>query len=140
MKKFFLITILIISSLFYSDIYAGTIKVRVPSKVPGVDCTVPADALYDIKTQLPMQYECTVETGFGSINKGIGQIIKYFTFITGLAGVLYIIVNGIMLSMAGLNEKLKEDAKNNIQKTILGLILLLLSGLFLNFIAPWVYA
>jgi hypothetical protein len=140
MKKFFLITILIISSLFYSDIYAGTIKVRVPSKVPWVDCTVPADALYDIKTQLPMQYECTVETWFWSINKWIWQIIKYFTFITWLAWVLYIIVNWIMLSMAWLNEKLKEDAKNNIQKTILWLILLLLSWLFLNFIAPWVYA
>lgn len=133
MKKFLLIAILIISSLFYSDIYAGTIKVEVPAKVPWVDCST-GKTNNNVTT-----YTCTVETWFWSINKWIWQIVKYFTFITWLAWVLFIIVNWIMLSMAWLNDWLKAKTKENIQKTILWLILLLLSWLFLNFIAPWIY-
>jgi hypothetical protein len=82
---------------------------------------------------------CHIQTWFASISDVLWQIIKYFTFITWLAWVLFIIYNWIMLSMAWLNDWLKAKAKENIQKTILWLILLLLSWLFLNFIAPWVY-
>ncbi len=137
MKKFFLVIILIISSLFYSDIYAGTIKVKVPAKVPWVDCV---QTMSDVKTQQPSQYECTVETWFWSVKDSIWQIVKYFTFITWLAWVLFIIFNWIKLSMAWINPEYEKEAKDNIKKTLFWLILLLLSWLVLNFIAPWVYS
>gem|GEM_PF-1332014 len=32
----------------------------------------------------------------------MGTLIKYITFLAGLGGVLYIVINGILLSMSGL--------------------------------------
>lgn len=69
----------------------------------------------------------------------IGRLIKYATFIASLGAVLFIVVNGILYSMSGMDSGLKEAAKEKITKTLLGLIVLMLSGLILNAIAPWVY-
>lgn len=69
----------------------------------------------------------------------IGEMIKYATFLAGLAGVLFIVVNGILYSMSGMDAGMKEEAKKRITKTLLGLIVLLLSGFILNAIAPWIY-
>jgi hypothetical protein len=41
--------------------------------------------------------------------------------------------------MAGINDGLKTGAKERIIKTLTGLVILLLSGVILNMIAPWVY-
>ncbi len=133
MKKLLLVIIFIISSLFYSSIYASNIIVKIPINLHSVisECSEEINADW--------VYTCTIESWFWSINKWIWQIIKYFTFITWLAWVLYIIINWIMLSMAWMNDGLKAKAKENITKTLLGLILLLLSWLILNIIAPWVY-
>lgn len=133
MKKLFLLIILIISSLFYSDIYATEIEVEVPEKVPWVDC------IPHIKPNNVVTYDCKVKTWFWSVKDSIWQIVKYFTFITWLAWVLFIIFNWIKLSMAWINPEYEKEAKDNIKKTLFWLILLLLSWLILNFIAPWVY-
>ena len=69
----------------------------------------------------------------------IWEIIKYFTYITALASVLFIVVNGILYTMSGINDGLKSAAKDRIMKTLIGLALLMLSGVILNAIAPWIY-
>jgi len=41
--------------------------------------------------------------------------------------------------MAGLDDSLKSSAKERIVKTLIGLVILMLSGVILNAIAPWIY-
>lgn len=66
-------------------------------------------------------------------------MIKYFTYIAALAAVLFIVVNGILYSMSGIDEGLQSAAKERIIKTLIGLAVLMLSGVILNAIAPWIY-
>ncbi|NDK07706.1 hypothetical protein EOM39_00495 [Candidatus Gracilibacteria bacterium] len=132
MKKILLLIITFLAFFVFQSTYAETIKVKIPINLSSVISTCgsePTDG----------SYECSITTGFSSVKEGLGQIVKYLTFMTGLAGVLYIIINGIMLSMAGLDQNMEKSAKDNIKKTLIGLIILLLSGLILNFIAPWIY-
>jgi hypothetical protein len=49
----------------------------------------------------------------------VGAIIKYFTYLASLAAVLFIVINGILYSMAGINDGLKTGAKERIIKTLL---------------------
>jgi hypothetical protein len=41
--------------------------------------------------------------------------------------------------MSGMDQSLKDGAKKRIIQTLLGLVLLMLSGVILNAIAPWIY-
>jgi hypothetical protein len=66
-------------------------------------------------------------------------MIKYFTFIAGIGGVLFLVVNGIMYSMGWMDAWMKDEAKKRIWKTLSGLIVLLLSWVILNLVAPWIY-
>jgi len=66
-------------------------------------------------------------------------IVKYITYLWGLFGVLMIVVGWIMYAMSWADENLKSTAKTRIKKTLLWLIVLLLGGVILNLIAPWVY-
>lgn len=117
-------------SSFFSSCYAGeAIKVKVSEKIPWAWCS----AIKDPKTNL---YTCTIQPWFGSIQAMIGQIIKWFTAVAALAWVLFIVVNGMLLS-SGWDGK--DDIKKRIVKSLTGLILLLMSGLILNIIAPWIY-
>ena len=132
MKKYILFIILFIIPIFCSTSYADVIKVKTPLNMHAIVDGCPA-------TPTDWVYECSITTWFQSIWKSIGQIIKYFTFITGLAWVLYIIYNWIKLSMAWVNQEYEKEAKDDIKKTLLWLVLLLLSWMILNFIAPWIY-
>lgn len=99
-------------------------------KVPGAGCTGPdGDGVWT----------CQVGKGFGSVMAMIGRMIKYATFIASLGAVLFIVINGILYTMSGMDSGLKDTAKKRIVKTLLGLVVLLCSGLILNAIAPWVY-
>lgn len=69
----------------------------------------------------------------------LGGFIKYFTAITAIAGVLFIVINGITLSMGGLDSEAQQKAKDHIVRTIWGLILLLFTGVILKAIAPWIF-
>lgn len=49
----------------------------------------------------------------------IGSMIRYATFLASLAGVLFIVINGILYSMSGMDAGLKDEAKKRIVKTLL---------------------
>lgn len=118
------------------------LKVRVTEKVPWADCnpvTKSGSSEPITLSDWNPVYECTIERWFWTVKSTIWQIIKYLTYITWLAGVLYIIINGIMLSMSWLEQSMKDTAKKNIKKVLIWLLLLLLSWVFLNMIAPWIY-
>lgn len=105
--------------------------VTVTTDVPWVSCW-PQD-------QETWEVECLVQPGFWSVQSVIGAMIRYFSYLALLWAVLFIIINGITYSMAGLNDGLKATAKDRIMKTLMWLILLLLSWFILNTVAPWVY-
>jgi Type IV secretion system pilin len=137
MKKIFFSILLAISicmsaSIFQTPVYAAgeKIEVRVTEKIPWADCSEP-----DAK----LVVTCQVGKWFSSVMTMMWQMIKYATFIASLGAVLFIVVNGIMYSMSGMDSGLKESAKERIVKTLLGLVVLLLSWVILNAIAPWVY-
>ena len=66
-------------------------------------------------------------------------IIKWFTYIAAIGAVLFIVINGIMYSMSGIDQSMKDEAKKRITKTLLWLVVLLLSWVILNLVAPWIY-
>lgn len=103
------------------------IEVKVTEKIPWADCEW---STWD--------YTCTVKPGFWTVMQLMGWIIKYFTFLASLGWVLFIVINWIMLSMWGMWWS-KDEIKKRITMTIGWLILLLLSGLILHSIAPWIY-
>ena len=128
--------LLIIISLFWliwniSNTYAEWQNVvEVTAKVPWANCVL------DLEKNL---YVCTTERGFWAIMQVMWQMIKYFTFIAWLFSVLALVVWWIMYSMWWANEAMKTTAKDYIQKSLLWLIVLLLSWTILYMIAPWVY-
>ncbi|MDQ7008676.1 MAG: hypothetical protein Q9M94_00090 [Candidatus Gracilibacteria bacterium] len=134
--KIIITKILIILSIFglfgtIQNTYAEAQNVvEVTESIPGANC------VFDGEKNL---YVCTTERGFGAIMVVMGEILKYFTFLAGLFSVLALVVGGIMYSMGGANDSLKSTAKEYIQKSLMGLVLLLLSGTILYMIAPWVY-
>ncbi|MDD3145196.1 MAG: hypothetical protein PHV23_03725 [Candidatus Gracilibacteria bacterium] len=146
MRKIFIILFLISSFLFQIDnsfaASGDSVKVRVTEKIPGVTCKEVTDKNGDIikaEDGAPALYDCEVEKGATQIVKMLGNIIKYFTYIASLVGVLFIVYNGILYSMGGADPSLKDDAKKRIIGTLIGLILLLLSGPILKLIAPWIF-
>lgn len=134
MKNIFIFfTLCLAIIMFFSPselLAADVIKVEVTEKVPGATCSGP-----DSK----WVYTCDVGTGFSSVTIMIGKLIRYFTYIAALTWVLFIVINGILYSMSGIDAGLKDSAKKRIVQTLLGLILLLLSGTILYAIAPWIY-
>lgn len=127
MKKIFLFLLFSLTLLSVSSSFA--VSIEVTEWVPGAGCVQSGEDLW----------ECNIQNGFSGVTGVIGEIIKYFTYITALASVLFIVINGIMYSMAGINDGLKSAAKDRIINTLIGLALLMLSGVILNIIAPWIY-
>ena len=130
-----IVLLLTIFSFFWLNLVWNTysvIKVTVTEKIPGVKCD-PDPAWY------VWIYVCKVKPGFGTIVDMMGAIIKYFTFIAVLWGVLFIVYNGIMYSMGWMEWSLKDDAKKRIIQTLIWLLVLFLSWVILNLVAPWIY-
>ena len=119
---------------FISNVYADTFKVIVTEKVPWVNCRL---ANWWLPWKWP--YECDVEKWFWSLVGMMWEIIKYFTFLTWLWWVLYLVINWIMYSMWWMDPWMKDESKKRIIQTLVWLILLLLSWVILNLIAPWIY-
>jgi hypothetical protein len=107
--------------------------VKVTEKIPGIGCT------YQSSGEDKWYYYCNVDWWVAGFYKTIQWILKYFTFLVVLTWVLFIVINWIAISMSWVDSWAKEAAKWRIMKTIGGLILLLLSWVILNLIAPWVY-
>jgi len=108
----------------------GWIKVTVTEKIPWACCWVWTNT---------WTYDCTIEPGFWTVTKMMWSLIKYFTFIASLGGVLFIVFNGIMYSMGWIEQTLKDNAKKRIVQTLIWLTVLLLSWVILNLVAPWIY-
>ncbi len=140
MKNIILLSIFVIMSLWFNNYtYAEgetkVIKVKVTEKMPWMDCDKePVWWKWD-----NLIYQCDVESGFWSVQKMIAGIIKYFTFIAGIAGVLFLVINGVMYSMGWMDPWMKDEAKKRISKTLIWIILLFCSWILLNIIAPWIY-
>ncbi len=134
--KIFLVLIITIFSFnitnannwWTSDSRIKDIKVQTTEKVPWANCT-----------WSPWDYTCTVKTWFNSVTSLLWEMIKYITFIRVLRAVLFIVISWIMLSMSWADSSLKDEAKKRITQWIIWLILLLLSWVILNMIAPWIY-
>ncbi len=84
-------------------------------------------------------YYCDIPKWFNLVILLMWKMIKYITYLAWLAWVLYIIINGIMYSMWGLDQSLQEESKKRITATLIWLVLLFLSWIFLNIVAPWIY-
>lgn len=111
---------------FVHQVFA--IEVKVTEAVPWANCSWSNG-----------DYTCYVPSWFDAVLWIFWAMIKYFTFIALLGSVLFIVINGIMYSMAWMDDGLKASAKERIKKTLIGLVLLLMSGWILNTLAPWVY-
>ena len=153
------ITLIISVSLFIwlnyiSNTYAadekkdsGKVTVIVTEQIPWAWCEAVHSDLKtpwlinekEIEAWKTQMYKCEIEKWFTSVIKMMWKIIKYFTFIASLWAVLFIILNGILYSMWWAEPSMKDDAKKRIIWTLLWLVLLLLSWVILNIIAPWIY-
>jgi len=124
----------------YAETKEWTISVKVTEKIPWADCVEDTsnNSKWNNKLKVPL-YKCEVSKWFGSIMVMLWNIIKYFTYIASLWWVLFIVVNGIMYSMWWVDQSLKDEAKKRITWTLVWLILLFLSWIILNLIAPWIY-
>jgi len=145
MKKLFILLFITLS--FFNPTYAteenDTIMVEVTEPIPWLNCVGKTDwenntGDCSVGTDNCI-IKCPVKKWVASFTDILGTIIRYITFLVGLAGVLYIIINGILYSMGWVEQGMKDEAKKRIVQGIIGIVLLLLSGFILNLIAPWVY-
>jgi len=133
MKKIILLISIIWLSLFSVNNTFANVKVSVPIDFSSVfnwswvSCTKKEP------------YSCSIPKGTTWFQVVMAWIIKFFVFIASLAWVLFIVLNWIMYSMAWLNDSFKTEAKDRITKTLIWVILLLMSWVILNILAPWVY-
>lgn len=118
----------------YCSNLENPITVTVTEEIPWACCTEA-----EWSTEKNPKYDCKIAKWFWSVVYMIWEIIKYFTFLAGLWAVLFIVVNGILYSMSWVDQSMKDDAKKRITKTLVWLIVLLLSWVILNLIAPWIY-
>ena len=139
MKKILLlISIFIITIFSFNSTYA--VEVTVTEKIPWVWCSDNPIKTPCWETWQPIcQYKCTLKPWMWWVYDTMSWIIKYFTLLAAMGWVLFIVINWIQLSMWGMDSSVKESAKKRITQTIFGLIILLLSWVILNAIAPWVY-
>lgn len=148
MRKIILKIILLLSLTFFftGNIIQNTyaewwLKVIVSEKIYWANChTIDKEWniwIADIGTM--QMWECTVEKWFGSVINMMWYMIKWFTFIAALSWVLFVIINGILYSMSWLDPSMKDKAKERIKTTLSWLILLFLSWIVLNMVAPWIY-
>ena len=136
MKSLIKLLIIFISLSFILAIQVNAsvqtgVEVKVTEYVPWANCWSPDEETWIIT--------CTIPKGFSAIEWVFWNMIKYFTLITLLWCVLFIVINGILYSMSWLNDGLKASAKDRITKTLIWLVLLFLSWWILNTLAPWVY-
>lgn len=119
----------------FADNEDGSVTVYTTENVPGANCTQDTSFGSSVDSR---RYKCTVQKGFGNVTSMLAVMIRYVTYITGLLGVLMIVVSGIQYSLSGGGDDAKK-AKGRIIQLASGLALLFLMGLILNSVAPWIY-
>lgn len=138
MKKFLLFVFFICNLLIHwNEVYATWITntqtwlaIRVTEKVPWWNC------VEETSTTWSGFYVCTIQPWLQSVQEILSSIIKWLTALAALSWVLFIVINGIMLSAGWDNI---DETKKRIVKGLIGIILVLMSGVILNIIAPWIY-
>ena len=117
----------------FAEGQAENVKVKVWTKVPWASCA-PV-----VENWMIRHYECNDPKKTRWVIKMIWNIISYFTFITLVTWVLFIVVNWILYSMGWLDQQLKEDAKKRITWTLAWIILLFSVWYILQILVPSVY-
>lgn len=145
MKLFIKIFLILSLSFVYFSSYAVNdeksftwVTMESTVDIPWMNCTKKdtVSGWTDAETTI---YTCNVEKWFSSMLTMVSGMIKYFTYIALVAAVLFIVINGIMYSMSWVDSWMKDEAKKRITKTLIWIILLLLSGYLLNLFFPWIY-
>jgi len=134
--KIFIILFVILNNIFftYADTSSWTLHtttIEIVERVPWRNCSE--------KPNENWYYECKIEAWFSSVNSVVWKMIKYITLLTLLRAILFIVISWIMMSMAWADSSLKDESKKRIVQWIIWLILVLLSWIILNIIAPWIY-
>lgn len=140
MKKILLIITLLVFSLasFSINTYADKVtKVKITEYIPWACKNFKDWKIPECSIEKPC--DCEIEAWFKSITSMLWNVIRYFTIIAALAWVLMIVIFGIQYSMWWMDTWVKESAKKNISMTVFWLVILLLSWVILNAIAPWIY-
>lgn len=131
----------ILTNTYAADEAASWIKIVVWEKVYWANC-IEIDSKWEpwkAKEGETQMYECNVAKWFWAVTVMLWKMIKYFTYIAALGWVLFIIINGILYSMWWAEQSLKDEAKKRITATLTWLVLLFVSWIILNLIAPWIY-
>ncbi len=139
LKIFLLLSILFSFYWVHADWEDDTkVIITTTEKLPWMDCGEPTITSKWTTAEVKV-YECEVKKWFWSIMTMISWMIKYFTYIAMISAVLFIVVNGIMYSMSWVDSGMKDEAKKRITKTLIWIILLLLSWYILSLFFPWIY-
>lgn len=134
MKKILLLLSIFIIWIFSFNIQTHAVDVTVTEKIPGISCVNAPK--FNPKSP---QYVCTLKEWMWWVYDTMWWLIKYFTLLAAMGWVLFIVINWIQLSMGWMDSGVKESAKKRIVQTISWLVILLLSWVILNSIAPWIY-
>jgi len=113
-------------NISYAEWETNTIEVS--EKIPWANCVAYEN-----------WYKCETPRGFAWMMLVMWDLLKYFTYIAWLFSVLALVAGWVMYSMWWANESLKSSAKDYIEKSLIWLVLLLLSWVILYLVAPWVY-
>ena len=140
MKKKILLIITLLFWIIFTNISNAedsaptNVTITVWTQVPWVPCTMKKDDKTD-----GVVYVCSVPKSSKWIVDMLWNIISYATFITWIAWVLFIVINGILYSMWGIDDDLRWKSKERIIRTLTWLIILFSAWYILQLVTPWVY-
>jgi lysylphosphatidylglycerol synthetase-like protein (DUF2156 family) len=117
------------------------IDIIITEKIPGANCSEIDNKWkpWKAKEGETQMYKCKVAKWVTSVTQMLWKMIKYFTYIASLWWVLYIVINGVLYSLWWIEQSMKDESKKRIVATLIWLILLFISWVILNLIAPWIY-
>jgi hypothetical protein len=107
-------TLVIVEVTIPSTAIAAEVTVTVTEKIPGANC-VPEGSGSGVTNR---KFKCTVEGGFATVQKMLGGLIKYATFITALVGVLMVVFSGLQYATSAGNTEAQKSAIGRIQNLI----------------------
>jgi lysylphosphatidylglycerol synthetase-like protein (DUF2156 family) len=140
MKKIIILLLIIWASfLSANSVSANPPRDTSDKKSSGIPVSVPINMSKFLPSICTSSDTCYVPKWTTWFQVVMAWIIKYALFISSLAGVLFIVINWILYSMAWMSDSLKTESKDRIVKTLIGIVLLLMSWTILHILAPWVY-
>lgn len=116
-----------------------TVTLITNEKLPWVRCEEIETANKDWKNVIK-QYKCYLKTSSSSIISIFWSVIKWFSYIAWLIGVVFLVYGWILYSLSGISWDLNTKAKEKITQVLIWIVFLLLTWTILVLIAPWVYS